>query len=360
MLDADRRTRKELGHWLRAAGMRVIEAGALRDVPKLLKGVTVDCAVAGLRLDDVRDGGITRRLRTHLALSGVPVLLLGGPDHAESLAAELDDGASDFLYRPLNRKLFLAKIGSSVQRRHHGQMERAYQRRVEQLNEMLTARLRAHSGDLEAAHYQTVVAMSRLADSRDSDTGRHLDRIRAYTGIVARQMRAACPRHALSETFVSDVAAASPLHDIGKVALPDSILLKPGPLTPDERLMMQRHTLIGADILRAVHVLAPDNALMAMGITIAEYHHEWWNGTGYPHGLAAEAIPLEARIVAIADVYDALTSMRCYKDAISHEAALNVLVDERGTHFDPAVVDAFLACATELEAIRNLSTMLAA
>lgn len=198
--------------------------------------------------------------------------------------------------------------------------------------------------DLAAAQLAVIFALSKLAESRDTDTGMHLERVREYCQILATEL-AHRPEFAEAVTpeFVELVYRASPLHDIGKVAIPDSILRKPGRLTAEEFTVMKTHAELGAKTLREVAAQFPGNQLVTIGIQIAEGHHEKWDGTGYPLGRSGLGIPLAARIVALADVYDALTSRRPYKEPFSPEETRRMILEGRGTHFDPAMVDAFLA-----------------
>ena len=157
----------------------------------------------------------------------------------------------------------------------------------------------------------------------------------------------------IDDDYIENICAASPLHDIGKVGVPDSILLKPGKLTKEEFDEMKVHTIIGAETLREVNRLHSGNDFVRTGIEIAESHHEKFDGTGYPHGLAGEEIPLVGRILALSDVYDALTSKRCYKEAFSHTRSHDIIVEGRGKHFDPNVVDAFVSSGKEFLGIRG-------
>jgi putative two-component system response regulator len=198
--------------------------------------------------------------------------------------------------------------------------------------------------EIASAHMGMIFALSRLAESRDPETGEHLLRIREYCRILADEMVRGHPDLVPDPSrFVELVFSASPLHDIGKVGVPDSILLKPGRLEDVEMETMRTHAAIGAETLAEVDREHPGNDLVTMGREIALGHHERWNGTGYPQGLAGEDIPLSARIVAVADVWDALTSKRCYKDAIPPAEATDMIAEGRGTQFDPRIVDAFLA-----------------
>jgi putative two-component system response regulator len=155
----------------------------------------------------------------------------------------------------------------------------------------------------------------------------------------------------ISPAFIDNIYHAAPLHDIGKVGIPDKILLKPGKLTHEEFDIMKTHTTIGAATLEQVQARYPGNAFVNMGIALTRSHHEKWDGTGYPDGLAGKEIPLSGRIMALADVYDALRSNRPYKEAFSHEKSVGIILSGKGSHFDPAVVDAFEACAAEFAAL---------
>jgi len=190
-----------------------------------------------------------------------------------------------------------------------------------------------------ATRHALIFGLAKLADFRDTDTGSHLDRICTFSAMLAEELRRGRPE--LDDDFIECLRLAASLHDIGKVGIPDAVLLKPGKLTPEERRVIEQHTLMGADTLRAIRERLGDDRLLTMGERIALEHHEKWDGTGYPNGLAGEGISLEARIVALADVYDALTSKRSYKDAMPHAEARRIILAERGRHFDPAIVDAF-------------------
>jgi putative two-component system response regulator len=198
--------------------------------------------------------------------------------------------------------------------------------------------------EIEQAHLATIFALAKLAESRDSDTGRHLYRIQQYCRLLATDLARRPDKHTgATPELVEQVVAASPLHDIGKVGVPDAVLLKPGRLTRDERAIIETHTLVGASALREVDEQHPGNRLVQLGIELAMSHHERWDGTGYPERRSGEEIPLSARILALADVYDALRSRRCYKQAFAHDPAREIILEGQGTQFDPAVVEAFLA-----------------
>ncbi|ABW67225.1 HD-GYP domain-containing protein [Desulfosudis oleivorans] len=199
--------------------------------------------------------------------------------------------------------------------------------------------------ELEQAKSFTILGLAKLTEFRDKNTGDHLERIRGYTRILATQL-ATLPNYAdhITDRYINDISVSSVLHDIGKVGMPDTILFKPGPLTSEEFEIIKQHALLGGEAIEKTEGLIQGESFLNLGKIIAYCHHERWDGSGYPMGLAGEEIPLAARIVALADVYDALTTRRVYKDAIPHEAARAIIVAEKGRHFDPDVVDAFCAC----------------
>jgi len=196
-----------------------------------------------------------------------------------------------------------------------------------------------------------VLGLARLAEARDQATGRHLERVRRYTRELGLALIDRHPE--ISEQFVALVAEASVLHDIGKVGIPDSLLQQPGSLTDEDRAAIRRHTFIGGDALLAMRSRFGEDPFLIAACEIIFAHHEWWDGSGYPFGLEGELIPISARIVAVADVYDALTSHRSYRDAGPHEGAREAILKGGGRQFDPMVVEAFLASEAKFEAIRR-------
>jgi response regulator RpfG family c-di-GMP phosphodiesterase len=185
-----------------------------------------------------------------------------------------------------------------------------------------------------------IFGLAKLAESRDNDTGEHLDRIRKYVTILAKELSRTQPE--IDDEFIDNLSFASSLHDIGKVGIPDSILLKSGPLTPDERNIMEMHTVIGGECLEAIGGRLGENNFLEIAREVTYWHHEHWDGTGYPHKLSEFAIPIAARIVAVADVYDALTSRRPYKKPLAHHESRAIILSGSGSQFDPEVVAAFL------------------
>jgi putative two-component system response regulator len=267
---------------------------------------------------------LCRRIRQRRWSSYIYFILLTSHSGVDNIVQGLDAGADDFLTKPFYP--------------HELRVRLATGRRI----------LGMQSRDL------TIFALAKLAESRDTETGAHLERIREYSRILGAELGRTGPyRDQIDGDYVELLYLTTPLHDIGKVGIPDNVLLKPGKLTAEEFAIMQQHTTIGANTLKAVAQMSPEATFLQMAHDIALTHHERFDGTGYPHKVAATDIPLSGRITALADVYDALTSKRVYKPAFPHEQAIEMIVEGRGKHFDPHIVDAFLQLVDDFQLIRQ-------
>ncbi|MEO1584594.1 MAG: HD domain-containing phosphohydrolase, partial [Planctomycetota bacterium] len=224
-------------------------------------------------------------------------------------------------------------------------------RRLEAANARLSREMRSQAAAVLRTRDGMIYGLAKLADYRDSDTGHHLDRICRYAVMLAEQMSTDRPE--IDGPFIANLRLAASLHDIGKVGIPDRVLLKPGKLDDAERAIVERHAVIGASTLLSIRRRVGDDALLDMSIDIALRHHERWDGGGYPDGVSGEEIPLSARLVAVADVYDALTCERVYKPAMPHDQARTIIEEGAGAHFDPCVVEAFVEVADEFDAARR-------
>ena len=201
---------------------------------------------------------------------------------------------------------------------------------------------------------ETIFSLAKLAQSRDDDTGRHLERVQQYCFVLAKALAEnSVYSNLIDENFINNIVNASPLHDIGKVGITDLILLKPGKLTQEEFEIMKTHTILGYETLAEVDEKFGNNEFISMGKVIARSHHERWDGNGYPDKLKGEEIPLAARIMAIADVYDALSTKRVYKDALPQEKCIQIIMENKGTQFDPVIADKFFEIADEFAKIRE-------
>lgn len=207
--------------------------------------------------------------------------------------------------------------------------------------------------EIRNSQMQTIFSLAKLAQSRDDDTGEHLVRVKNFCSVLARRLGEVDSPYTdiIDERFIENIENASPLHDIGKVGISDLILLKPGKLTQEEFETMKTHVIIGAETLKTVSNDYSHNEFVNMGALIARHHHERWDGNGYPDKLAGGEIPLAARIMAIADVYDALRTKRSYKESFSHEKSRAIILEGKGTQFDPVIVDAFEKIDAEFDAI---------
>lgn len=303
----------------------------------------------------VMDGfEVLQHMKLQQRLKSVPVIMITALDDTSSAARCIDMGAEDYLTKPFDPTLLKARISSCLERKRLHDQESLYRSKMEEYNNQLQARVRQQVQEISQAQLGAIFAMSKLAESRDPETGEHLERMREYCKVLSQQL-SRLPKYEIiiDNTFISDIYAASPLHDIGKVGIDDSVLLKAGKLTDKEWVIMKMHPIIGAETLREVDKQHPGNSLIRMGIDIAASHHEKWDGSGYPYGLQGTEIPLVARILALGDVYDALTSKRCYKEAFSHEKSRQIVLDSSGTHFDPEVVDGFIQTEDEFKRIRE-------
>lgn len=257
-------------------------------------------------------------------------------------------GADDYIVKPFDHEELLAKV--RVHLRLHNTMAelREANRTSRDFNKEMELLVKDRTEEIVATRDVVVFALAKLAESRDPETGEHLERMRKYTMILTNYLAENGPyQDQIDQRFLDDIYRASPLHDIGKVGVPDAILAKPGRLTKEEFEIMKEHCRIGADSLKEVVKQNVCGNFLKMAVDVTRHHHEWFNGKGYPDGLSGQDIPLSARIVALADVYDAVTSVRVYKPAFSPEEAKTMIDEENGTHFDPVIVDAFHATEEE-------------
>lgn len=278
---------------------------------------------------------VCKILKDDPRLRDIPVIFISTLHETLDKVKAFSLGAVDYVTKPFQAEEVLARVETHLKlRRLH--------RELEESKLALQSRLHLQTQELYEMQASIVRALATLAESRDHQTGGHLERVQHYCRKLAIEAVARNLDDGLKVSEIPEIAYSSILHDIGKVAIPDAILLKTGRLTVDEFEYMKRHTTIGADTLKIVHSKYHHSSIQ-VAMNIARYHHERWDGKGYPEGLEGKVIPVAARIMAIADVYDALRSQRSYKPAMSHEESVKMMTAERGTHFDPDLFDAFLA-----------------
>lgn len=226
---------------------------------------------------------------------------------------------------------------------------------LEKYNQYLEQLVEEKVKEISSSQMATIYALIKLSESRDDDTGAHIERTAGFCRLLAQKARTDTEyADIITDTFIETIYKASPLHDIGKVGIPDSILLKPGKLSDDEFAIMKNHVQIGYDTLSKVGQQYYKNEFLKMGMEITLYHHEKWNGSGYNNGLKEKAIPLSARIMALSDVYDALRSKRVYKDSFSHEKSMEIIISSKGSHFDPVLVDILIQHQEEFKSLYEL------
>ena len=323
---------------LAASGAKALEL-ARRNPP--------DLVILDVMMPDLDGYEVCRRLKADALTRNVPVLFLTALSQPEDESRGFEAGGADFIQKPFTPATVLARVATQLQ-------AKAWQDTLRDRNTWLQGELQARLFEVDQLRDATLYVMASFAEFRDEDTGNHVRRTQEYMHTLATWLASQPdPAYQLSPEQIDQLAKSAPLHDIGKVAIPDGILLKPGRLTPEEFTIMKTHAMRGWELLhRAAERMGHNGSLfLRYGMEIARHHHEKWDGSGYPDGLAGAAIPLSARLMAVADVYDALISRRPYKAPMPPAEALRYISDGAGQHFDPAVVRALHATVDQLDAI---------
>lgn len=303
-------------------------------------------------LDIVMEGmdgyEVCRTLKADPVLRDLPIIFLTSRTEVSDEEMGFECGCVDYITKPISPSILRARVATHVELKQARDI-------LQNNNDYLTAEVLRRTAEVEAVQDTTILAMASLAETRDNETGAHIKRTQRYVRALAEYMREDPGyRDELPPEKIEILFKSAPLHDIGKVGIPDSILLKPGKLTPDEFDVMRTHVNLGRiTIENAEASLNSPSSFLLAAKEIAYSHHEKWDGSGYPEGLVGEAIPLSARLMALADVYDALLSKRVYKPAFSHEQASEIIVAGSGSHFDPAVVNAFVALSEQFQDIQR-------
>jgi putative two-component system response regulator len=335
-------------------GQKALELAHMRPLPDLI--------LLDVKLPDMHGYDICTALKQDELTAAIPIMFLSSHSDVDNITRGLELGAVDYVSKPVAPPILLARVRTHLRLREAGDLLRDQNAHLENLVskrtsdlEARTEELQARTADLQLSQDLTIVALGSIAETRDNETGNHIHRTRAYVKVMALRL-SQLPRHrdTLSEEQWKMIWKSAPLHDIGKVGIPDHILLKPGKLTVEEFEVMKRHPTIGRDALSDAEMrMGAERSFLAAAKEITYGHHEKWDGSGYPQGISGEAIPLAARLMALADVYDALISKRVYKPAWSHAAAVDMIREGRGKHFDPSLVDCFLQDADEFRYIAS-------
>jgi response regulator RpfG family c-di-GMP phosphodiesterase len=310
-----------------------------------------DLVLLDIDMPKMQGTEVLRRLREHPPAPHLKVIILSGEASEDEMALMMRAGADDYLSKPFRSVQLRERVKAALRLKVVQERSDLFNRHLLTINREIEQGLLARDSDLVHARNALVLALAELVAQRDSETGTHLLRVQHYCRFLAEEAaKLPCFAEQIDPPFIEMLECCAPLHDIGKVGVPDHILLKPGKLTDEEHLVMQRHTVVAAETLRKVaqrHGFAV--AFLQMAVEVARHHHERFDGTGYPDRLSGDTIPLAARILAVADVYDALRCCRVYKPALSHVAAVRMMVEEEVGHFDPALLAVFQRCALHFD-----------
>jgi putative two-component system response regulator len=314
--------------------IRVAMRGA--DALELVELDPPDLILLDISMPEMDGFEVCSRLKDMPSARNIPIIFISANSHLESKMRAFDLGGVDYIVKPFDIK--------EIQSRIKTQLELKYSRELlSDENHNLAKLVRIKTNEVIQMRSAIIQTLASLAETRDDDTGHHILRTQHYVRIMLEYMlEHKIYGDLLTNELAEVIILATPLHDIGKIGIPDAILLKPGHLTTEEFEIMKTHTLLGKRSLEVAQKATNNNFFFEVAKEIAHYHHEKWDGTGYPEGLSHEQIPLSARLVAVADVYDALVTKRVYKDPISHNMASKVIIKGFANHFDPTIVDVFL------------------
>lgn len=293
---------------------------------------------------------VCAQLKADSTLRDIPVIFISALDDTSDKTKAFRVGGVDYITKPFQVEEVHARVNTHL-------LLRQSQQRLQQLNCNLEQRVAAQLEEINRSQRAMIFALAKLSHMRDDHTGLHLERVQGLCRALAIELATHEDFfHIVTADFIDTIYHASPLHDVGKVGISDTIMLKPARLTTEEFEIMKTHTILGANTLQFVHAKYPHNEFIEMGIEIAKYHHERWDGSGYPCGLAGRDIPLSARIMALVDVYEALRAKRPYKVAHPHHKAKLMILEDSGTHFDPQIVQAFCAIDAAFEDIYDMNS----
>ena len=319
----------------------IVKAASGKEALEKLSGGQIDLILLDVMMPGMDGFEVTRRVRQDDKNRQLPIILVTALQETEDRIKGIEAGCDDFLSKPVDKMELLARVQSLLKVKAFNDLTSNYQKELESEVARRTEELKRAFEKIKAASLETIYRLSMASEYKDEDTGAHIKRMSRYCAAVARRM-------GLDESTIETILYAAPMHDLGKIGIPDLILVKPAKLDPVEWEIMKQHTVIGARILKG-----SDAEFIRLGETIAQYHHEKWDGSGYPNSLKGIEIPITGRITAIADVFDALTSKRPYKEPFSVEKALAIIREGRGSHFDPDVADAFFAIQDEILTIKK-------
>ena len=347
IVDDEEASRQILSDLTESLGYEVETAEDGEEALALTK-LGINLIIADLKMPGMDGYELLSRIRSDTESQNLPVIVITGLNDADNRSRSFEAGANDFIPKPVNLAELRTRISTHLTiqdlkatiSRHQDEMESTIEDRTNSLRITLEEVVEARRANYQA-YKEMIYRLGVAAEMKDKDTASHIDRVSRYCAILAEAA-------GLSPGEVEVISFASPMHDVGKIGVPDQILLKPGPLDPEEWNIMKQHTVYGARLLSD-----SSSDLLSAGELMALTHHEKWDGSGYPEGLAGEEIPLMGRICALADVFDAMTNTRPYQESMSNEYVLDFIRKEKGTHFDPDILDLFYDNEGEVVAIQK-------
>ncbi|QDQ25149.1 two-component system response regulator [Chitinimonas arctica] len=334
-------------HGLLQGSYRTLIANSGERALQLLDGdILPDLVLLDIMMPGMGGYEMCRRLKSDPRTADIPVIFLTAKSEVEDEQAGFAAGAVDYITKPISPPIVLARVRTQLKLKAAADF-------LEDKADYLQAEVKRRTHEVQVIQDVTIMALASLAETRDNETGNHIRRTQRYVRLLANRLKAHPKFQALlDDETIQLLFKSAPLHDIGKVGIPDSILLKPGRLTPEEFEIMKTHTTLGQKTIAvAEKLLDAPSSFLRLAREIAYSHQEKWDGSGYPDGLAGNEIPVSARLMAVADVYDALISRRVYKPALSHAEAVDLIREGRGHHFDPDVVDAFMQISEEFRIV---------
>ncbi len=304
---------------------------------KFLERNSCDVILLDINMPEMDGFQIMKKIQANTAHADIPIIFLTADSDAETESRCLEEGAADFIAKPFVLTVMRSRVSRILE--------------LNDLRKNLEEKLDERTRHITHIQQMMVLGMAAMVESRDNSTGGHIKRTSMVVEIFAEKLSAA--GSGFKKSFLKDVIRAAPMHDLGKIAVDDRVLRKQGKFTDEEYAEMKKHSEEGARIVMQILDGVEEDSFVQIAVNIAHYHHEKWNGTGYPAGLRGEEIPPEARIMALADVFDALVSKRCYKDAFSYDKAFGIIEESLGSHFDPELGKLFISCRPELEELYN-------
>lgn len=336
LVDDEERNIKLLQAVLHAEGYTTVSATNGRDALDIALSSLPDLILLDIMMPGMDGFETVAALKANLTTQHIPVIMLTALDDRSSKLRALEAGAEEFLSKPIDRADLIVRVRNLLRIKEYGDF-------LINHNRLLENKVKERTDELQNAYRDTVFTLIRASEHKDEETGMHVRRISHYCNLLALSLN-------LSSSFCETILQASPMHDVGKIGIPDHILLKPGSFNQEEWNIMRTHCALGSSILAD-----GSSPYTKMGAEIALYHHERWDGTGYPNGLSGEMIPLAARVMQICDVYDALRSKRPYKPAFEHQRAVDIITQGDGrtlpTHFDPQILHCFIKEADQFASI---------